>query len=271
MECLSYCISHSIDLALLDNFFKTQSTQYISTRSRDVVKLESPTCKTELIFVFKNGTLVTWGIKRHKLADIIFTIKKFTSKPILALVHDEFSYQLTGKKISIEPHEYFDVDCLKIDPVLDCEELRLSLSYGFSQSVKLQAFENRIDTLAEKHTPLINAISAAGKIPLSRKEIRKVVGEIIETKADLNLISNFLYHPKYFWQHPTLEEYFIMLERYLHIQRRLSAINHRLDTIDEIFHMFNQYLEYRHAHHLEIIIIFLIAIEIIFGVLGFHY
>lgn len=271
MECLSYCISHSIDLAALDSFFKSNSHIYFSIRSRDVVKLENAACKQELIFVFKNGTIVSWGIKRHMIHAVIDKIKKFTYKPILNLVHDEFSYQITSKKTSIEPHDYFDIDCLNIDEELDGDELRLSLSYGFSQSVKLQSFENRIDSLAEKYTPVINAISAAGKIPLSRKEIRKVVGEIIETKADLNLISNFLYHPKYFWQHPTLEEYFIMLERYLHIQRRLSAINHRLDTIDEIFHMFNQYLEDRHAHHLEIIIIALIGIEIIFGVLGVHY
>ena len=87
----------------------------------------------------------------------------------------------------------------------------------------------------------------------------------------MNLISNFLYHPKYFWQHPTLEEYYIMLERYLHIQRRVNAINHRLDTLNEIFDMFNGYLENRHAHNLELIIIFLIAIEIVVGVIKFHF
>jgi len=34
---------------------------------------------------------------------------------------------------------------------------------------------------------------------------------------------------------------------------------------------FNGYLENRHAHNLEVIIIALIAIEIIFGVLNFHF
>ena len=51
-----------------------------------------------------------------------------------------------------------------------------------------------------------------------------------------------------------------MLGRYLHIQRRTTAINHRLDTIDEIFDMFTHYLENRHAT-LEIIIIMLITME----------
>ena len=60
-----------------------------------------------------------------------------------------------------------------------------------------------------------------------------------------------------------------MMERYLHIQRRVNAINHRLDTLNEIFEMFNGYLETRHSHHLEIIIILLIVIEVVFDVLNF--
>ena len=61
-----------------------------------------------------------------------------------------------------------------------------------------------------------------------------------------------------------------MLERYLHIQRRVNAINHRLDTLNEIFDMFNGYLDNQHSHHLEIVIIILIMIEIFVGVMNFH-
>ena len=42
----------------------------------------------------------------------------------------------------------FDVDCLKIEN--DNDELKLSLSYGFSQSVKLQYFETILEKLIEK-------------------------------------------------------------------------------------------------------------------------
>ncbi len=62
-----------------------------------------------------------------------------------------------------------------------------------------------------------------------------------------------------------------MLERYLHIQRRVNTINHRLDTLNEIFDMFNDYLDSRHSHHLEIIIIVLITLEIIIAVMNFHF
>lgn len=268
MECLSYCIANKIDLTRLDTHYKTTLVGYVSIKSRDVLKLTPCDAQNTLVFVFKNGTVVSWGLKRHQIHAHLDTIRLFADKPISFAVHDEFHYQY-GEKTAIEPHDFFDVDCLLIDN--DSDELKLSLSYGFSQSVKLHYFETILESLIERYTPLIHSLSNKGGMAVSRNQIRHVIGEILGAKSEMNLISNFLYHPKYFWQHPTLEEYYIMLERYLHIQRRVNAINHRLDTINEIFDMFNGYLENRHAHSLEIIIIILITFEIVFSIFNFHF
>jgi uncharacterized Rmd1/YagE family protein len=268
MECLSYCIANKIDLARLDNYYKKETAGYISVKFRDVLKIAPSHVSNILLFIFKNGTVVSWGIKRHQINPYLEIIKLFADKPISFQVRDEFIY-LHGAKTAIEPHGYFEVDCLSIDTLLDSDALRLSLSYGFSQSVKLQYFETILEASIEKYTPLIHSLSNKGSMIVSRDQIRQVIGEILSAKSELNLISNFLYHPKYFWQHPTLEEYYIMLERYLHIQRRVNAMNHRLNTLNEIFDMFNSYLENRHSHNLEIIIIVLITIEILFAVF-FH-
>jgi required for meiotic nuclear division protein 1 len=267
MECLSFCIANSIDLTRLDSQFKNSSSDFISVKTRDVLKLTPKNNPERTVFIFKNGTVVSWGIKRYQIKDYFNHIKSFLNKPVNLLVHDEFHF-LVGDKTSIEPHDYFDVDCLTIED--DSDEIKLSLSYGFSQSVKLQYFETIIDGLIEKYNPMLQTLSQEGEMPISRTQIQQVIGEILGAKSEMNLISNFLYHPKYFWQHPTLEDHFTMLERYLHIQRRVNAINHRLDTLNEIFEMFNGYLESRHSHNLEIIIIILIAIEVVIGLLNFH-
>ena len=268
MECLSFCVAKSIDLPRLDNYFKSYSNEYSSVKTRDVIKLSPRSNPNHIVFIFKNGTVVSWGVKRYEINNYLNTIKLLIDKPVALLVHDEFHYQIADKT-AIEPHDFYDVDCLTMEN--DSDELKLSLSYGFSQSVKLQYFETIIDALIEKYNPMIQALSHKGEMPISRKQIQQVIGEILGAKSEMNLISNFLYHPKYFWQHPTLEEHFIMLERYLHIQRRVNAINHRLDTLNEIFDMFNGYLENRHGHNLEIVIIILITLEIIIAVLNFHF
>lgn len=267
MECLSYCIGNSIDLNRLDNHFKGLVDGYVSTKTREVVKLEKTNKHREIIFVFKNGTLVTWNIKRHQIQHCLNMVRPFTDKPVNVRVRDQFVYRF-GNKTAIASHPFFDVDCLTMEE--DTDELKLSLSFGFSQSVKLQYFETIIDGLIDKYSPIIGHISHTGRMPIKRKQIRQIIGEIMNAKSELNLISNFLYMPKYFWQHPTLEEVYIMLERYLHIPRRVNTINHRLDTLNEIFDMFFSYLESKHSHFLEIIIILLIGIEIVFAVLNIH-
>jgi uncharacterized Rmd1/YagE family protein len=268
MECLSYCIANNIDLTRLDNHYKKTVVGYSSIKFRDVLKLVPTHSIGVVVFVFKNGTVVSWGFKRHEIHSYLDTIKLFADKPVAYHVHDEVSYRY-GSKTAIEPHDYFDVDCLILDSEFDEYELKLSLSYGFSQSVKLQYFETILENLIETNTPIIQNFSNKGAT-IPQNKIRHIIGEILRAKTEMNLISNFLYHPKYFWQHPTLEEYYIMLERYLHIQRRVNAINHRLDTISHIFDMFNDYLENRHARHLELIIIVLITIEVIIGFLNYH-
>ncbi len=270
MECLSYCIANKIDLTRLDNYYKTECPGFVSVRSRDVLKLIVTNEPNVLIFIFKNGTVVFWGLKRYQVNAYLNSIKLYADKPIAFRVRDEFIFNL-GEKTTIEPHDYFDVDCLSIEADLDNDELRLSLSYGFSQSVKLQYFETILEALIERYTPIIHHLSNKGEITVSRNETQKIIGEILGAKSEMNLISNFMYHPKYFWQHPTLEEYYIMLERYLHVQRRVNAINHRLDTLNEIFDMLNSYLENRHSHNLELIIIVLITLEILFAILNFHF
>jgi uncharacterized Rmd1/YagE family protein len=267
MECLSFCVAKAIDLSRIDGHFKTASNAYNSVKSRDALRLTPCENPDQTIFVFKNGTVVSWGIKRYQMNDYLNIIKLLVDKPISLLVDDECHYQI-GTKTSIEPHDFFDVDCLMIEN--NSDELKLSLSYGFSQSIKLRYFETIMEALIEKYNPMIQTLSHTGEMPIKRKQIQQVIGEILGAKSEMNLISNFLYHPKYFWQHPTLEEHYIMLERYLHIERRVNAMNHRVDTLNEIFNMFNGYLESRHGHNLEVIIIILITLEILIAVLNLH-
>ena len=269
MECLSYCIASKIDLSRLDQYYEAQDN-HLSVRFRDVLKITTNQPNV-LIFIFKNGTVVSWGVKRYAIQPYLEIIKLYAEKPVLFQVRDEFVYLQGKDKTSIEPHGYFEVDCLTIEKDLDGDDIKLSISYGFSQSVKLQYFETILESLIDKYSPLLHTLSTKGQIGVRRKQIRKIIGELIGAKSEMNLLSNFLYHPKYFWQHPSLEEYYIMLERYLHIQRRVNAINHRLDTLNEIFDMFNSYMENRHSHHLEIIIIVIITIETVFAAMNFHF
>jgi required for meiotic nuclear division protein 1 len=266
MEALSFCIANTIDLNKLENSLNEDNCFSVS-RMRNVIQFRDVMSVNRLGFIFTNGTLITWGYKRHNIMPILNAIKPACNDYLRFYVHDEFCYYL-DKKTAIKPHDYFDVDFLSLEN--ESDELKLSLSYGFSQSIKLQYFESRLEMLIDKYTPYISDMSTKGLMRISRRQIRKIIGEILQAKSEMNLVSNFLYHPKFFWKHTSYETYFSMLEDYLDMARRVNTINHRLDTLNEIFDMFSDYLENKHSHSLEIIIIVLIGIEIIIALLNIH-
>lgn len=268
MECLSYCVGSEIDISRLDRAL-SKETRWQVLRLRHVIELTDTHAKAhQTAFIFQNGTLVTWGIKRYQMDEYFKLLKPFLKSAIHPYLYDAITYQI-GDKTTITPHDYFDVDVLTIEE--NSNELKLSLSYGLSQSVKLLAFETRVDNLIYKFSPEIEALSASGKLNMSRKAIQRALGEILGAKSQVNVKSNFLYQPKFFWQHPTLESYYTLIEKYMDIEKRIHALNHKLDNLSQIFELFYNYLDVRHSHFLEVIIIALIAIEIVFNVLNFHF
>jgi len=265
MECLTFCIADSLELSSLEKGLKAKSLLNI-TRYWNVIEAYNRE-KNQYCYFFKNGTVVLWNIKRYEFIQYLTIVKKYTLKPLENLIHDEFSYRIADKT-AIFPHDYFHVDSITLES--DEAKLKLAISYGLSQSIKLNYYEQRLENSIMKYTHLVEQLSLSGKTKLSRNRINKILGDILFTKSELNLTENFLYQPKFYWQHPNLEQYYEIIANYLDITKRAETINSRLNTLNEIFEMFNGYLQNRHSHILEVVIIVLIVAEIVFSILNLH-
>ena len=76
---------------------------------------------------------------------------------------------------------------------------KLAFSYGFAQSVKLGGFENTIQGIIELTKKLPENLAKKGKILLSRKQIRKLMGRIFIDRDSINLHLDLLDIPNFFW------------------------------------------------------------------------
>ncbi len=266
MECLSYCLADRIDLQIAERNARSLEC-YRVMRQSQVIVIELKTTKA-LCFVFANGTLVTWNIKRYQMRPYLKLLQDSLTNSLHKPLKDAFTYKITGRT-NLYPHDYFSVDCLELEE--DDLELKLSMSYGFSQSIKLKSYEEKLERQIKRYMPMTRNLSRSGLLSIRHKKIQKIIGAILTSKAELNLVSDFLYQPKFFWQHPNLEESYLKMQRYMDIPERAKVLNEKLNTLNEIFLMFNGYLETRHESRLEIIIIILIAVEIIFNVLNLHF
>lgn len=265
MECLSYCLANKTDINALEK--SLSSIDDFSTDLSRYVLILKDVAKDKMICIFKHGTLVSWNVKRHELKKLFNTLLMHSQGKLTSPIFDGFHFEY-GNQTKIVPHPYFNTEEITLEDKSD--DLKLALSYGFSQSVKLKSYEEKLDNFIGQYMPYIYRLTHDKKFKISRRRIRQIIGEMITVKSELNLLSDFLYQPKFFWQHPNLEEYYLMLERYFDITERVESINEQLNTMNEVFSMFNSYLEDKHSRRLEIVIIVLIMVEIIFSVLNFH-
>lgn len=263
MRCVSFCTARSYNLSGLSNFFKSKGYQ---TRTYRTILHVRHTNNMQDIFFFAGGCIVSWNLKRKEELQMLDDIKEFSITLLEKVETDRFVFRL-GDATKIRTHDSFNVDMITLES--DSTQLKLAISYGLAQSIKLEAYEEIIQKTTQKNERLSIDLASNGKITLSRKAISKRMGEIFIERSSVNLSSEYLDMPEYFWQYPSLEAYYIMTEKFLDVPRRVAALNHKLDVLHELFNMLTSQLQHRHSSLLESIIIILIVVEILISI--FHW
>ena len=177
---------------------------------------------------------------------------------------DHFCFRF-GEETSIDAHERFKLDVITLDS--DNPQIKLAISYGLAQSIKLEAFEDAIQETIKKNNYLPEEIANRGVISLSRRSIFKRIGEIFLARSSINLSIEYLDAPEFFWRNPNLEPFYVMTKKFLDIPSRVMALNQKLDVLQELLDILDSQLQHRHSSLLEMIIILLILIEIAISLL----
>jgi uncharacterized Rmd1/YagE family protein len=261
---VSFCTAGSYDILGLANYFRKKG--YFTRLMRDVLHVTNLKRPGD-IFFFNHGCFVCWGFKKKFEDRLIETVKPFSIHPVNHVESDHFYYHY-GKETTIDTHEKHRLDII----TLDSEDalIKLAISYGLAQSIKLEAFEEAIQQAIKKNSQLPEEIATHGMISLSRRAIFKRIGEIFIARSSINLNIEYLDAPEFFWRNPSMEPYYIMTKKYLDIPSRVMALNQKLDVLQELLDILNSQVQHRHSSLLESIIILLIAVEIIISLFQFH-
>jgi uncharacterized Rmd1/YagE family protein len=257
MDCSAFCTASSYQIK---DFFESIKAKYKASLIRDVIHVEFSDIVD--VFYFPFGATICWGASLEESQQYLELIKEYEQKPLTKLEADDFSFDYG------EEYEFVEDDIV----LPDYEALtKLAISHGLAQSVKLGAFE---DTIAHsfaqtRHIPV--NLAAKGKIPLSRKEIRKKMGALFLDRSSINLHSDVLDTPEFFWEHPELETTYHDVANKLDIETRGQVLNQRLDVLRELFEMLGNELNHQHSSRLEWIIIWLILIEVVVTLLTYYH
>ncbi|MDP1880940.1 MAG: RMD1 family protein [Parachlamydiaceae bacterium] len=256
MDCRAYCTASAYHIKQIYDYFKNLDLNPVLYR--DVVHLPVQNSSVGDIFFFSYGAAVFWGLTEIEEKEFLSKIKKFEETHLDQWDTDLFTY-VYGETPKIVDDEI----------ILPNREVvtKLAVSHGLAQSVKLGTFENAIRKSFNhtKHIP--NDLASHGRIGLSRKEIRRKMGELFIERSSVNLHVDVLDTPEFFWEYCELEPLYSMTANYLDVETRVEVLNQRLDVMHELFDMLGTELHHQHSSRLEWTIIILIVTEVILTLL----
>lgn len=256
MECVAYCTAASYDTKALLAILRQQ---YIPSLHRDVIHVAvTRDGEGAHVFYFPYGTTVCWGLTSDEEAHFLTLASSVQEGSLERIEKDAFAVSF-GDKAQIITDEI-------IVPNRDALTL-LALSHGIAQSVKLEAFEAQVQATYNECKHIPQALASRGKIPLSRKEIRRKMGQLFLERSSINLQWDVLDTPEFFWENLDLEPLYNMVSNFLDIENRVAVLNQRLDIVHELFEMLGTELNHQHSSLLEWTIIILIVIEVVLTLL----
>lgn len=257
MRCTSYCTASAYDMPRLQQILKTQGTTQLYRNVYHLQIKKEKQVKGDA-FYFHYGAVVFWGFLPEEEQELLKDLKEFEREPVGKIEIDEFTFGF-GQNMRIEE----DQITLHNKNILT----KLAISHGIAQSVKLNNFEDLLDKTIEHAKTLPNELASRGKIGLSRKEISRKMGEIFIERNFINLHSEMLDTPEFFWNYPELEPFYRKAVHYLDVGKRVDILNKRLAVVHELFEILSNELRHQHSSRLELTIVILILIEIVLALL----
>lgn len=206
------------------------------------------------IFHFSYGTTVMWGLTKEQEEVVLQELKAYESGP-----NEQVEFEASRYSIGTAAKILKDDITLPADDVLT----KLAFSHGLAQSVKLSVFEKLIERRIENSRSAPESLAKHGRIPMSRIELSRLMGEIVIDRNSINFHTDVLDTPEFFWEYSDLEPLYRLIAQDLDIAARVSVLNKRLDIVKELFEMLGNELQHRHSSRLELIIIGLIFIEVV--------
>ncbi|XP_037675443.1 required for meiotic nuclear division protein 1 homolog isoform X1 [Choloepus didactylus] len=217
------------------------------------------------IFFFREGAAVFWNVKDKTMKHVMQVLEKHEIQPYeIALVHwenEELNYIKTEGQSKLHRGE------IKLNSELDLDDAileKFAFSNALCLSVKLAIWEASLDKFIESIQSIPEALKAGKKVKLSHEEVMQKMGELFALRHRINLSSDFLITPDFYWDRENLEELYDKMCQFLSIARRVKVMNEKLQHCMELTDLMRNHLNEKRALRLEWMIVVLITIEVMF-------
>uniref|UniRef100_A0A4W4DRQ3 DUF155 domain-containing protein n=1 Tax=Electrophorus electricus TaxID=8005 RepID=A0A4W4DRQ3_ELEEL len=141
---------------------------------------------------------------------------------------------------------------------------KFAFSNALSLSVKLAIWEVSLDNFVESIQSIPETLKSGKAVKLSRAEVLQKIGELFTLRHCINLSSDLLITPDFYWDREDLEQLYDKTCQFLSINRRVKVVNEKLQHCTELTDLMRNHLSEKHSLRLEWMIVILITIEVLF-------
>lgn len=225
------------------------------------------------VMVLVNGSIVGWGFEES------FLQRDFAKliEPAEIAKYNEIETEDMDYVTLASEHSTVEGDVMVVGGLSERQRLldKAAFLFGLSRSTKLAVLESQFDQFVTKsrRATLEFYEGGGGSRGAKHKQTLQQIGELLKIRGDLNLYSELIETPDLYWSEPSLETLYRKILKTLDTAPRIEILNKKLDYATEELRIILATLNEEKALKLEMIIIYLIMIEVGFELFHFweHY
>lgn len=223
------------------------------------------------IFFFPDGTAVAWGAAASNIVDIAQKLfSRAAANPHRGEPEFEtilFSEDNTSYTSYMKGEEaVLGTKALEEGKKRDVTLAKIAFAKGLSRAPKLDYLETYLADVLGKLKPSVELLKVHQKKPRLDQTLR-MTGELLSIRAELNYYSDLTNpSPDIFWEEqPMLEDIVRQVGREFNTPQRIKHMNDHLDYGNEFVVVLREMAGEEKSLQLERIIVWLILIEVTFG------
>lgn len=237
------------------------------------------------IFFFREGSVAMWNFNDIEINNVLGFLRPFEKDPYLRpLVRSESevmpytfipasAVDIEGDLVAsgdIEPAKaFFQNGKFFLTSGQDNFYNKYTFSNAMATSIKLGIWEATLDRYIDSMEFITDDMKKGRRIRISRAEVLRKTGELLALRHVINLSSDLLDTPDFYWDREDLEALYLQVCNYFSISRRTKVMNEKINHCVELAELISHNLNEAHNTRLEWMIIILIMIEVGFEII--HY
>ncbi|XP_025900124.1 required for meiotic nuclear division protein 1 homolog isoform X2 [Nothoprocta perdicaria] len=272
MQCTAFATADEYHLGNLCHDLTSHGYVEITSLPRDAANVlvigTEKSAKDDdagMIFFFREGAVVFWNVEEKTMKNVMRVLEHHEIQPYeVALVHwenEEMNYRKGEGQSKLHKGE------ILLNSELDIDEVvlqKFAFSNALCLSVKLAIWESLLDNFVESIQSIPEILKSRRKVKLSHADVMQKIGELFALRHRINLSSDLLITPDFYWDREKLEELYDKTCQFLNINRRVKVMNEKLQHCMELTDLMRNHLNEKHTLRLEWMIVILITIEVMF-------